>query len=386
MTIVDTDWLLRAQQLADQLESRGDLRDPAWKSAVAAVARHVLIPQGYRQDERGAWQPLDMSGTDGLDLAYSPTTLVTTLADRGMHQESASSSTKPDLIVRMLELLDVHDENTVLAVGTGSGYTTALLTHRLGNDHVYSVDIDGDLVETARTRLASLGMHPTLATADGAQGLPAHAPYDRIMVTCSVPTVPWSWAGQLSDDGKALVDIKVGNNAGNLALLHKHPNRLEGPFTDRWASFMTMRHEATPTPPVSHPQETSAPRAWTSTTPPNPWWDNQVVWLLAQCHGLPAGTTTGLVLDPDTREPNAGTMTAPDGSTTTVSLHARDNRWEVTETGPTSLWPAVEHAQALHQQVGQPGWGRLGITATARRQWLWIDDPNGPHTWDLPPH
>ncbi|MGH4015224.1 MAG: MvdC/MvdD family ATP grasp protein [Pseudonocardiaceae bacterium] len=54
-TSLDTGWAPRAQRLADLLAERGDLRNPAWKDAVVAVARHVLVPAAYRQDNTGAW-------------------------------------------------------------------------------------------------------------------------------------------------------------------------------------------------------------------------------------------------------------------------------------------------------------------------------------------
>jgi predicted O-methyltransferase YrrM len=57
----------------------------------------------------------------------------------------------------MLEALDVDDEHRVLEIGTGTGYNVGLLSHRLGADRVYSVDIGASLVDTARDRLASWG-------------------------------------------------------------------------------------------------------------------------------------------------------------------------------------------------------------------------------------
>lgn len=64
------------------------------------------------------------------------------------------------------------------------------MSHRLGAQHVHSVDIHPRLVATARDRLASLGYQPRLATVDGIAGWPDHAPYDRIIATCGVPTIP----------------------------------------------------------------------------------------------------------------------------------------------------------------------------------------------------
>lgn len=201
---------------------------------------------------------------------YSPVTLVTLLADWGTHHEGISSSTKPDLMVRMLDLLDVQDGHNVLEIGTGTGYNAALLAHRLGDDRVFSIDIDAELVDPARERLASVGLHPTLVTRDGSEGLPQHAPYDRIIATCSVPAVPIAWCDQVADGGLLLTDIKIGTGAGNLVLLRRDGDRLEGHFTERWAAFMLMRHEydrprglRSPTEAGSHTRRT--------TTSPNPW-------------------------------------------------------------------------------------------------------------------
>ena len=89
----------------------------------------------------------------------------------------------------MLEALEVTDGCRVLEIGTGSGYNAALLCERLGSEHVTSVHIDPDLVALARERLAANGYTPTLA-ADGADGYPRSALYDRIIATCSVPAIP----------------------------------------------------------------------------------------------------------------------------------------------------------------------------------------------------
>lgn len=381
MTITDTGWQARAARLADRLEADGVLHDPAWRDAVAAVPRHVFVPAAVEQDPRSFdWKPVDVSSPEGMDRVYSPETLVTAVADDGT---AISSSTKPDLIVHMLETLDVRDGHRVLAVGTGTGYTTALLTHRLGERNVYSVDIEETFVEAARQRLATLGFRPTLATVDGAEGLPKHAPYDRIIATCSVPSVPWAWAEQLAPGGKALVHIQPVINAGNLVLLHCYPDRLEGRFTPWQGSFMPMRHHSDEDHAAHRPRSQQAQTRMT-VAPPNPWWDNAVVWLLAQFHGLPAGVLVGMELDPDTHQPTAGTLMAPDGSWATISLDSPDGRsWEVTESGPTPLWRSVEQAHQLYERAGRPGWERLGVTATARRQWVWLDDSDGPLAWDL---
>ncbi|MGH3439480.1 MAG: MvdC/MvdD family ATP grasp protein, partial [Sciscionella sp.] len=130
-TRTDAAWTARAERLAALLTKQGDLSDDAWRAAVAAVPRHLLVPTAYRQDTTtGAWRQIDTRSDEGLDLAYSPETLITALDGRSGYQVPVSSSTKPDLMVRMLQILDVHDGHRVLEIGTGTGYNAALLTHR----------------------------------------------------------------------------------------------------------------------------------------------------------------------------------------------------------------------------------------------------------------
>jgi protein-L-isoaspartate(D-aspartate) O-methyltransferase len=160
-----------------------------------------------------------------------------------------SSSTKPDLMIRMLEALDVTDGMRVLEIGTGTGYNAALLSHRLGSAQVCSVDIDPHLVSQARQRLTRLGYTPTVATADGADGLPAHAPFDRIIATCALFAVPAAWIAQLRPGGLALAHIEGPLGAGNLLALRRGDAQvLEGRFLPWWGCFMRRRATARFTP------------------------------------------------------------------------------------------------------------------------------------------
>lgn len=366
------DWTTRARRLVDRLTERGDLHDPAWRHAVATVARHVLVPaEAYQQDNTGTWVPVDLTSPEGLDLVYSPVTLVTRLADRGTYQEPISSSLTPDLIVRRLELLDPHVGDKVLAVGTDSGYTTALLSRRLGDSRVFSVDVEKDLVDTARERLARLGFAPTLVAADGADGLPEHAPFDRIIATCSVRRVPWAWAEQLTPTGRILVNVQTAASASNLVLLRRYPDRLEGRFTQQSASSMRQDHR--PYPSLVQPRE-PATRSWHTPAPPTPWEDHRVVWFLAGLLGLPDGVTVGYELDPDTRK-RVASMSAPDGSWTTVPLGTQKGIRTVTEAGPTSLWSYVEQAYKEWRDHERPPWDHLGLTITKSEQRMWHGQP-----------
>lgn len=374
----------RAQQLADDLLARGDLRDPDWRAAVAAVPRHLFVPHVHEQ-RGGAWRQIASGSPEGLDLVYGNRAVVTALSDRGTHHAAAARSAKPGLVARMLEELTVREGHRVLEVGTGSGYGTALLAHRIGDDNVFSVDLAPDRIAAARQRLAATGHHPTLECADGVAGLAEHGPYDRIVAHGSLPAVPRAWIDQLTEGGILLLDLKVGPAAGNLVALQRRGDQLRGRFLDGWAALAKLHHDAN-RPAVAagvreHPKRTRG-----TSTPPEPWWNNRVAWLLAQFTGVPRDVRTGALLTPRTRHRRFATMTAPDGSRAVIST-GRTPRgdWAVTESGPTALWSGVERAHELWQRRGQPDWSRIGVTATRESQTVWIDSPEDADRWTLRP-
>lgn len=249
--ITVADWRERARRLADQLAVDGELRTPAWRDALLAVPRHEFVPQYYELDTStrpASWtrhEPRDGASTARwLERVYSPTTLVTALADyagRGV-QTGVVSSTKPDLMLRMLEALRVADGMRVLEIGTGTGYNAALLCHRLGDGNVSSIDIDPALVADARARLAKLGYHPRLVATDGAEGIAENAPFDRVIATCSVRAIPPAWIHQLASGGLLLVHLEGPLGAGNLLALQRGDNSIiQGRFLPWWGCFMRRR-------------------------------------------------------------------------------------------------------------------------------------------------
>lgn len=137
-----------------------------------------------------------------------------------------------------------------LESNSSGGYNAALLSHRLGDTNVYSIDIEPELVDLAKMRLAALGYRPFLATQDGAQGLAEYSPYDRLVATCSVPAIPWPWIQQTTIGGLILADVKPGGSAGNLVLLRRYEDRAEGRFDLRYGSFMGMRRAGTAARPA----------------------------------------------------------------------------------------------------------------------------------------
>lgn len=362
MTTTENTWQTHAARLADQLVKSGDIRDPAWARAIAATPRHLLVPVSYRQGPDGSWEQLD----DDFARTYSATTLVTAI-ENGL---AVSSSTKPDLMVRMLESLEVRDGDRVLEIGTGTGYNAALLAHRLGDSNVYSVDVDSDLIEPARARLARIGLHPHLTTLDGAEGWPERAPFDRIIATCSVHCIPWAWAEQLTSEGLLLADLKLGSGAGNLVLLRRLGRRLEGRFTGRWAAFIDMRQAKSSQPPAPRQPQAALAREWVTPAPAQPWNTHREVWMLASLD-LPQDLQRGFRLDSKTRTPTASLLSTPDGSWCEVDLATS----QVREAGPTPVWGNVERALEQWKTWDRPSWEQFGLTVTPARHTIWVRDP-----------
>lgn len=377
------EWRRRAEALANELTVRGDIRQVRWRSAVAEVPRHKLVPVVFQQNQSG-WSAVDTDSPEGLALAYSPTTLITSLAQRDGYQEAVSSSTKPDLMVRMLELLDIHDGDRVLEIGTGTGYNAALLSHRLGHKNIYSVDVDPELVAVARQRLADIGYNPTLVAVDGDHGLPEHGPYDRIIATCSTPRIPWAWIEQTKVGGQILADLKLGTSAGNLALLERTEFGAQGRFTARWAGFMDMRHDLMPevidAPATPNSPTVGSPRTY-ETDVPMAVWSLTVPWFLAH-FALPIKVGFGFQLDPDTMVPTAGTITTADGAAR-VEITDEGGKRHVTETGPMRIWECIQDAHDTWVGLGEPQWEAFGLTVTEHDQVVWYEHPSSARTWSV---
>jgi protein-L-isoaspartate O-methyltransferase len=154
----------RLAAMAERFAQDGDLRTAEWRAAFLSTWRHPYVPAYYPSLSEPYVLCVDPARRAlWLDAVYSDETLVTKVQpiplSRAFRPATGwmytSSSTKPALVLRMLETLDVRDGNRVLEIGTGSGYNCALLCQRLGGAQVTSVDIDPELVDLAAERLAT---------------------------------------------------------------------------------------------------------------------------------------------------------------------------------------------------------------------------------------
>ncbi len=175
------DSLAYRRALVDTLRRDSHLRSPRVESALLAVPRELFVP-----------------GVP-LDEVYRPSDAIVTKRVDGV---SVSSASAPEVIALMLEQLDPRPGERVLEIGAGTGYNAALLAHMVGGaGRVITIDIDEDLVLSARAHLADAGYRSvSVVQADGALGYPEQSArsYDRIILTVASSDIPPAWREQLA--------------------------------------------------------------------------------------------------------------------------------------------------------------------------------------------
>ncbi len=396
MALVDDDDVVkRLATLADEVSDAGKLRSPQWRQAFLAVRRHVFVPRFWHDEESGTfparWRMVDGATRDHLewlDAVYSDRTLATDLTaapgDEGwMHPQVTSSTTMPGLMLAMLEDLDVTDGMRILEIGTGAGYTAALLCERLGDTHVTTIDIDPELVALATLRLADHGYRPTVVCGDGAQGVPSAAPFDRIIATCGIDHIPPAWIDQCRDGAKILANLRGPFDAWPLVLLTVENGTASGTFLSRSGAFMPRRTD--PTEPFDyrttiHTRRVEPARTHSLLDPAlassHRGWGQ-----LAQQHLR--GMTCQQVYAPDS-EGLITQIATPDGSSWAFAHHTADRNQGhlVEQEGPRRLWDKLE---TLHEQwtlLGSPSLERFGLTINrGSPPVLWLDHPDSGHLW-----
>ncbi|WP_416983221.1 methyltransferase, FxLD system [Streptomyces sp. T028] len=176
--------------LVDQLRADAHARTPAVETALRAVPRHVFVPEASLEDAY-ANAPVHIKyDTDGTSI---------------------SCASQPGVVALMLDQLGAQPGERILELGAGTGYNAGLLAHLIGESgHVTTLDVDDDLVESARTHLAAAGITNVEAlTRDGALGYAEAAPYDRIIATVGAHGVPHAWLQQLAPGGRLLVPQRL---------------------------------------------------------------------------------------------------------------------------------------------------------------------------------
>ncbi len=136
---------------------------------------------------------------------------------------SGQTISQPFIVAIMTELLDLKDSDSVLEIGTGSGYQAAILAELA--KQVYSIEVVPELADTARRALIAEGYRQIeIRCGDGALGWPEHAPYDAIIVTAAATEIPLALVAQLKPGGRMILPVGATDELQMLVLIEKNPS------------------------------------------------------------------------------------------------------------------------------------------------------------------
>jgi protein-L-isoaspartate(D-aspartate) O-methyltransferase len=173
----------RQSMVEEQFLTR-DITDKRVLEAMRKVPRHLFVPEEHRH------------------LAYSDCPLPI-----GQNQ----TISQPYIVALMTQMLALKGDETVLEIGTGSGYQAAVLS--LVAREVYTVERFENLAKRALKAINELDIkNVTVLVGDGTRGWPEQAPYDAVLATAAAPNVPQPLLDQLADGGRLV--IPVGGRIG----------------------------------------------------------------------------------------------------------------------------------------------------------------------------
>ena len=182
----------RTDMVNRQIKSRG-VNDKNTLKAMKTVKRHLFVPAGYSSN------------------AYE---------DRPLPIGYGQTISQPYIVAYMTELLNVASGDTVLEIGTGSGYQAAVLAEIVSQ--VYTIEIVEKLSISAKERLKTLKYdNVEVKMDDGYYGWKEHGPFDGIIVTAASEYVPPPLIDQLKDGGKMIIPVGSPFGVQTLMLITK---------------------------------------------------------------------------------------------------------------------------------------------------------------------
>jgi protein-L-isoaspartate(D-aspartate) O-methyltransferase len=180
----------RTRMIDTQLKAR-EIHSTAVLNAMARVPRHLFVPDDVRL------------------FAYD---------DRPLPIGLGQTISQPYIVAYMTEALELQPGQTVLEIGTGSGYQAAVLAEIV--KQVYTIEIIPDLATRARQALAQAGYRNVeVRNGNGYRGWPERAPFPRIIVTAAPPDIPQALVDQLAVGG--IMVVPVGTNYQEMVIITK---------------------------------------------------------------------------------------------------------------------------------------------------------------------
>ncbi|MFF2115958.1 methyltransferase domain-containing protein [Kitasatospora sp. NPDC058184] len=356
-----------------------------WKDAITAVPRHRFLPERiWLSDDSGDLEPCDIRSEPDrwFAAAYANAPVVTQVNDGeeptdGSDAWPSSSASSPAMVVRMLEALDVRPGQTVLEVGTGTGWNAALLAHRAGPGRVVSIEIDPAVTWRAHSSLNAAGVDVEVACGDGALGWARRQPYDRVVSTCSVSRVPTAWIEQTRPGGTIVTPWESPMLSWGLLTLTVEGGRATGRFSPD-ASFMLMRGQRIDlrifrdvVRDNHEPEE--------STTRLSPWQVSGEDLDARFALGLKLGDVwTAWQHEPDAEGVASRLWVATTDARSWAAVDHDDrqeDRFAVRQYGPRRLWTEIEDAHAWWEKQNRPGPDRFGLRITGEEQLVFLDEP-----------
>lgn len=166
--------------------------------------------------------------------------------------EVLRQTTTPSTVMMLLDLLDVPEGSTVLEIGTGSGYSTALLTGLVGPaGRVVSIDVDPNLITRAHNLLTRHGNVPTtLLARDGLAGAAEYGPYDRVIAWTSPGTLPGSWVAQAGEGAVIVAALPAADVARSTVTIRAQIGANGLPHGDRAVAVAFVPMHGPQPPPM----------------------------------------------------------------------------------------------------------------------------------------
>lgn len=185
------------KQLVNTIKGKG-IKDEAVLDAIGKIPRHLFMDSSF------------------LEFAYQ---------DKPFPIGSGQTISQPYTVAFQTELMQVRPKEKVLEIGTGSGYQACVL-EELGAK-VFSIERQKKLYLKSKKFLAELGYKARIFFGDGYKGLPAFAPFDKILITAGAPELPEALKEQLKTGGM----IVIPEGRGGIQIMNRYIKNEDGSFT-----------------------------------------------------------------------------------------------------------------------------------------------------------